>query len=253
LDIPVYIDQLRLQQHWSMPPQFCYVWRYIDSSCFAATPVLLSWLSFERHILIFNTNFYNIRKNRILFHYIPPSILVAYIFIFYFCAIVFPPCENTFDVMCSGVCFFYVTWLSLWDLIGHNVIPTLLIIIFSFAVVIRTIQRKKRVNQAVQWRKLRRMTIHLLSLSSLFLIFCLPATICFSLLPFGTFNTDALFNVLPYVAYFSYFPQLLLPYVCFFNIPELLTKLKRLFNIRHRQRMIFPLTNQRIADRTTTR
>jgi len=241
--IPIYIDQLRVQEHWSMPIKFCYAWRYIDSSCFAATPVLLSWLSFERNILIFNNNFYNNRKNKILFHYIPPSFLVTYIFIFYSYAIFFPPCENTFDALCGGVCFFYVTWLSLWDLIGHNIIPTFLIIVFNITVVIRTIQHKKRLNQAVQWRKLRRMTLQLVSMSSLFLIFCLPATICFSLLPFGTFNTDALFNVLPYAAYFSYYPQLLLPFICFFNIPELSAKTKHFFRIRQR-RLIHSLTNR---------
>jgi hypothetical protein len=96
------------------------------------------------------------------------------------------------------------------------------------------------------------MTLQLLSLSSLFLIFCLPATICFSLLPFEIFNTDTLFNVLPYAAYFSYYPQLLLPYVCFYSIPELLLKMKRLLNIRHQQRMIRPLPNQRIINRTNT-
>lgn len=96
----------------------------------------------------------------------------------------------------------------------------------SLGVLIRTIQQRRRFNQPINWHKLRRMT---LLLSFLFLIFCLPATICFSLLPFEIFNTDILFNVLSYAAYFSFYPQLLLPFVSLFSIPELLSKLKRFF------------------------
>lgn len=171
--------------------------------------------------------------------------LFLYIYIFYFIVVVYPPCENNFDAFCDGICFFYVTWLSLWDLIGHNILPTLIIVLSSSTILLRTIRERQRFNQPVQWRKLRRMTLQLLSLSSVFLIFGLPATLCFSILPFGTHNTDESFAALPYVAYFSFFPQLLLPFICFFTVPTLWPKLKRILHIQQRPRVIVPMAYQR--------
>jgi len=111
----------------------------------------------------------------------------------------------------------FLIWLDFsytFYLISYNLFINNHNNIFNWSSITNNSIKKIRLNQVIQWRKLHRMTLQLL-LSSLFLIFCLPATICFSLLRFGSFNTDALFTVLPYTAYFSYYPQLLSPFAFF--------------------------------------
>jgi hypothetical protein len=77
-----------------------------------------------------------------------------------------PTCENSFDAFLAGSifipCAFDKTMLGIWDLIVHQVIPTFIIVIFCTALLLRVVLQKRRMNQPVQWRKYRKMTIQLL-------------------------------------------------------------------------------------------
>jgi len=71
---------------------------FIEFWCHAANSLLLTWASFERHILVFHHQWLSKYKyNKILFHYLPLIILFIYLSIYYLVAIIFPPCSTIFD------------------------------------------------------------------------------------------------------------------------------------------------------------
>jgi hypothetical protein len=61
-----------------------------------------------------------------------------------------------------------------WDLLCHQIIPTIIIVTFSIGLLVRILYKKTHLRQKIHWRKQRKMTIQLLSIAVVFQVFNFP-------------------------------------------------------------------------------
>ena len=160
---------------------FCTIWWFLDYSLYSIQTVMLAWASIERHILVFHSHLLSTKRKRVIYHYSPLVVLLLYALVFYSVVVFLPPCSNEFDftsVECGVTpCFLQVRLLTLWESVMHSVVPSLIIAIFSLALLYRTIKHRTRLRQPIQWRKHRRMSLQMLSLSGVYLFMNLPLTV----------------------------------------------------------------------------
>ena len=159
-------------------PAFCLVWTFMDETLFITPTMLFSWTTIERHILIFHDRLMRTKYKRILLHYLPIVIILVYCLCFNTIIIFFPPCENTFDysdVICGDpLCWYHTYVMGLWDVIVHNLIPIIIIIVCSVALLVRVVRQKNRMHQRLRWGSHRKMTIQVSSISLLYLVIYIP-------------------------------------------------------------------------------
>lgn len=213
-------------------PAFYLIWVFIDYAFYSIQIALFAWAAMERHILIFHDRWLVTRKQRFFVHYLPIVMIIIYCFVYY-CLVYFGPfCENSFDSFVAGgvyiPCVFSKTILGVWDLLVHQVIPTFLIIIFSAALVVRVLWQKRRFHQQMQWRKIRKMTIQLISIVTLYLLFNGPWTFVLFAYQCGLAENIA-FVAMSYTIYFYYYVIFLFPFVCCGFLPELRKKVTLFF------------------------
>ncbi|CAF3863444.1 unnamed protein product [Rotaria sp. Silwood1] len=232
----------RYDGKWNRSPIFCIIWVFIDWGLYITHTVLFSWATIERHILIFHDQWVSTKIKRFFVHYLPLIALLFYCLIFYLVLDFFPSCENLFldfNIICVYLCVRQIYALTVWETIGHQIIPVFTILIFSIALFMRVLWQKHRVNQPIQWRKYRKMTIQLLSISFLYLIFFFPATFMTLMYMCGlSYEIGADFY--EYTNFFSYYMILLLPFVCVLSLPELRTKSMNILHLRRQVRHIVP-------------
>lgn len=244
IDIPLHLQYFSTGVVRPATPALCLIWWFIDYGFFFISLVLLMWASFERHILIFHTSMIDTQRKRLLVHYLPLFMLVTFMLLFYSVVIFAPPCQNTFDYtkdLCgTSGCYGSLQFLGMVERIGFAIVPTFLIAIFSAALVIRVIWQKYRIRRILEWRRQRKLIVHLVSMSSVYLCFDLPLSIINLVRLCGLPEWGE--SALPVVFYLSYFPILLLPIVCLGSIPELWKKVKKC-NPRYRQRVMVATTN----------
>ena len=119
--------------------------------------------------------------------------------------------------------------LYLWQTIVHQIIPNLIIMIISIALLAR-----------VLWQKHRKMTVQLLSTLLPYLLFSFPF-ILVTLMYLSGLSYRVYSDFLPYADFFSYFMILLYPFVCVLSLSELSTKIQRTLQRRqHHARAIQP-------------
>ncbi|CAF0883805.1 unnamed protein product [Adineta ricciae] len=162
----------------STSPAFYIFWVFLDYSLYSLQIALFAWASIERHILIFHDQWLSTAKKRLFIHYLPPTIIIVY-YLIYYCMVYFAtPCDYSFDGFLHGgiyiPCPFDRTFLASWDLLVHQVFPTLVIVVFCVALLVRVIRQKARMHRANRWRESRRMTVQLLSISLIYVLFNLP-------------------------------------------------------------------------------
>jgi len=235
-DVSWMLDNLRRSGHvWSPTSTFCLIWWVIDDSLYSMQTVLLAWASIERHILIFHSKYVVTKNQKIFYHYLPPIILMIYLFIFHTSVLISPPCENKFDfdaLECgSNPCYLSIAFLAIWDVVVHDIIPTLIIAIFNVALLYRVIAQKKRLRQPIQWRKHRRMSMQLLSLSSVYIFLNLPMIIIILVQLIKHKEPDIGFGTQLYIFILTYSVTLSLPFVVCLN---------RLSIDKHRRIRILP-------------
>ncbi|CAF1218519.1 unnamed protein product [Rotaria sp. Silwood1] len=231
------LDSFRRSGHvLSATPAFCMIWWFLDFSLYNTQTVLLAWASIERHILIFHNKMITTTKQKIFYHYLPPVLILIYLFSFYVAVIFLPPCHNQFRynaVECgANPCFLSVEILALWDSIVHSALPTLIIAIFSLALLYRVIAQKKRLRQPIQWRKYRRMSMQLLTLAAVYLFLNFPLTIIMLVQLFQDTGRHFGFGAQLYVFFLTYAITLSLPFVVCLNY---------LTNDKHQHQRIFPM------------
>ena len=259
-DIAWTVDYYRTNVVWSATSGFCLLWMYFNEALFIATTMLVAWATIERHILIFHDQWVSNRTKRLAFHYFPLLFLLFYCLALHFIVIFFPPCENTFDytqVICGHpLCFYDIRGAALWDVIVHDLVPAMLIIIFSVALLLRILFRKRRMHQPISWRKHRKMAIQLLSIALLYLVIHVPSMILEFLHECGVpeeFGSD----LMSYLDFFSYHGTLLFPLVCAASLPKLGEKIKNTIPCwPQRQRNAVepePLAMSRMTDNRTAR
>ena len=235
-DVSWMLDNLRqLGRVFAPTPVFCLIWWLIDDALYNLQTVILAWASIERHILIFHSKYLLTRKQRLLFHYFPPVILTIYLFSFHTGVLVFPPCVNEFhydDLECgANPCYMSIPFLSIWDIIINNIIPTLIIAIFNITLLYRVIAQKQRLRQPIHWRKHRRMSMQLLSISGVYLFLNLPMVIIMFVQLIENSDPQVGFGAQLYIFILTYSVTLSLPFVVCLN---------RLSIDRHRHIRISP-------------
>ncbi|CAF3772930.1 unnamed protein product [Rotaria sordida] len=182
---------------------FCYFWMYIDYVLYANGMLLMTWASIEHHILVFASQYFRLLHQKFYGHYIPIIICLIY------------PCNQIFDyqqVLYGSPCFKRTTFLlNAYDMFIHSVIPCIIIVIFSLALLIRVIRHKHRMQgQIFSQRKQYRMIIQLLSIACLYIIMNAPLFIVIGIQVFYSKIFAATERDL-YLFYLYYFLTLFLP------------------------------------------
>lgn len=211
-------------------PTFCTLWAYSDYTLYYLQVILVAWASIERHILIFHDDWLATSKKRFFIHYLPLAVIVFYCIIIYIPAFIFPGCDLVFDYAnapCYNYCYFTNPTALLYDTIVNGNLPTLIIFVFNIALIIRVLVHKYRMKQPIQWRKHRKMTIQMLSLSSLYLFCTLPYTFG-TLLSVSGVSTPALKNMLVFVEAFALLDVLIYPLICMASVSEIHLKVKKI-------------------------
>jgi hypothetical protein len=246
IDNPLYLDAyLHNGRNSFIPsPIICLIWWLLDYGVYSSLNLFLAWASFERNMLIFYHNrFFSTRRKKFIFHYLPLGIISIYSIIFYISVMVFPPCENIFNYesySCgSSPCYTEIAWISDWDTLINQMMFILIEVAFNVCLLVRTIYQRYRVQRSVHWRKHRKMTIQLLSISFLSLSISLPISL-FTVIQ----------NTIPGLAHFSEqaslyfyfmgpFVVLLLPLICLASTPDLWPK-RWICIKQRRQQTVFP-------------
>ena len=254
--VPLMLYWYRLGDAWKFPLSFAHFWTLIDYFCYSTQLVGFGWASIERHILIFHGNWVSTKRRRFFVHYLPLITVMIYSIVYYVWIIVFPFCTevirqspfNGVPMSCVlGNPIFYK-----YNTISHQFIPVSLIITLNTALFIRVIWQKSRMNRSIEWRKQRKMTIQLLSISSLYFIFMGPRTL-FQFCRFLGLETNDILVLYYHSAFFANYIMFLFPFVCCAAMPELGRKLKTLFFCQKQQRGIVPgpmMTNPTTQKRT---
>jgi hypothetical protein len=216
-------------------------WTFIDSLGYQTQLIGLAWASIERHILVFNSQWIATKKKRFFAHYLPLMIVLIYCFTYYFVFDLFPFCGDLhLPSPTNGVpfsCIFIHPIMGKFDAICNLIIPTFIIFTSSLALFVRVLRQKAGLSQGIQWRKQRKMTIQLLSISILYLVFNFPRTILLIIDLCGV-NSYSVVNALVYTAYFAIYTLFLYPFVCCGSLPDIGTKLKKLFFCRKQQAIV---------------
>jgi hypothetical protein len=220
-------------------PTFYIIWVFADYTFYSLQIALFAWATIERHILIFHDAWVSTSRQRCLLHYAPIVSLIVYYLVYYSIVHFVPFCQNSFDDFLAGgifiPCVFDKTFLGSWDLIVHQVIPTLIIVVFSVGLIIRVIWQKRRLNQPVTWRRHRKMTVQLLMISVLYLVFNFPWTFLIFAVQYGL--PERVVSVpLVYASYLYYYIFFLFPLVCCVSLPEIRRTIYRTPFQRSRQR-----------------
>jgi hypothetical protein len=172
-------------------------------------------------------------------------IVLIYCFTYYFVFDLFPFCGDLhFPSPTNGVpfsCIFIHPIMGKFDAICNLIIPTFIIFTSSLALLIRVLIQKARLSHGIQWRKQRKMIIQLLSIAALYLVFNFPRTILL-IVDLCGIVTNTLTSVLVHTAFFAIYTVFLYPFFCCASLPEIGTKLRKLFCCREQQRAIPPQT-----------
>ena len=228
----------RLVGIWQRAPAFCGIWKLIDWGLYTTHTIIFAWATVERHILIFHDRWVSTRKTRLFVHYLPLVVLLVYCLVFYVVVLFLLPCKNFYFnvvMICLLACYrqFYVIYI--WETVVHQILPYVLILTCSVTLLVRVVWQRHRMNQPIEWRKYRKLTIQMLSISLLYLLFFFPLTLYETLSLFDVkfpFSTDLVI----YGTFFSYLTILLFPFVCAMSLSELRKKIQRLTQLRRHAR-----------------
>ena len=234
---------------WLRSPLFCSIWAFLDWGLYATQTILFAWATLERHILIFHDRFVSTRRKRFLVHYLPFLLLLCYCLVYYSILFFFPPCRNlysNFSAICVYPCLVMIHSFFVYDMIVHQILPVFFIIFFSILLLLRAIWRKARHRQAHQWRKHRRMTVQLLSISLLYLLFSSPYSITSALMLCGL-PVRLILPLYDYSRFLIYFPVLFFPFVSTLSSNEIRTRLTRILRYRNPFRTTVPSTQQNVV------
>ena len=172
VEMPMQLSFWYLGVVWPPSLAYCYVWSFIEYFMFTANALLMAWASFERHLLIFNGNLFHSVLRRICYHFVPIGLCFVYPLAYYIGFLFFYPCASYYDMAngnCITGCFVWTSHvMNIYEQTCHGFIPTLLIGFLSTSLLWRVLRKKRRLAGGWNWRKNRKMTIQLLSISRLF-------------------------------------------------------------------------------------
>lgn len=202
---------------------------FFDYALFTTQLMLVAWATLERHVLIFHDKWLKTKRQRFFFHYFPITAILIYCLIFYSVVIFGSFCKNNFVSYLAGgyiiPCAYTNAILTVWELLVHQLVPTLIITVFSIAIIVRTIRQKQRIHQPIIWRKYRMMTIQMISISVLYLIFNTPWVVTMFIFQ----NDLAKQRTRVYTAYGLFFRDFIIfayPFLCFSSCAEIRKKFR---------------------------
>ncbi|CAF2528169.1 unnamed protein product [Rotaria sp. Silwood2] len=221
IDVPFYLNFII---HSSVTPSngwICLLWWLVDIGMYNGGTIILAWIAFERHIIVFYDQLISTRKKRILIHYLPMLFLILYSFAYYIYATYYFPCENIYDYtlpFCNGSpCYLSDPIMGIWNFIINSALPSFLEAFFSLSFLFRVFWKKYHSHLPMQWRKQRKMTIQLMSLSSLNMAVTFPIGVI-GVAHLCGLPQDVGVQVNQYFFFFSYFVIFLIPFICLASI-----------------------------------
>ena len=116
---------------------------------------------------------------------------------------------------------------DVWETIVHQILPLFLVITSSITLLLRVLWQKHRVHQVIQWRRHRKLTIQLLSVSLLNLLFFFPNILIIIVYLAGLWKEKS-HEIKKYTEFLSYFVTLLFSFVALASLPELRRKIQRM-------------------------
>ncbi|CAF3479718.1 unnamed protein product [Rotaria socialis] len=245
IDVPLYLNFILHSSVVPPNPSTCIVWWFMNIGIYNGGAILLAWTAFERHIIIFHDRWISTRKGRIIVHYLPLLFLILYIFTFYIYAFYGLPCENTYDYTlpyCNGSpCYHADPIMGMFDLFTNFIMPTLLEAFFSSSFIFRVVWQKYRSHLPIQWRKQRKMTIQLMSLTALNLSSNVPLGI-FPIAYLCGLPSDIGFEALQYFVFLAYFVTFSLPFICLASITSVYKNFRQKILRRRREITRFAAT-----------
>jgi hypothetical protein len=240
-DLPMPIQFYRLGYISPATAAYCTWWTFFEFSLNVASEYLMGAISIQRHMLVFQSRLLQVRWKRFLFYHFPLLFCVLYPIIFYLIVIVFYPCDGTQWDFTSNGCGFadcylvYNKVLSMFDWLVNNGLPTVVILLANLVLVVRVVYQKRRQNRTISWRKQRRMTLQLLSISCLYLIAWLPSMIIAVIQQTSSLSFIAQIQS-DYILDLIYLVCLFVPWVCLGLLPGLLTWMRNGVCLKQRAR-----------------
>ncbi|CAF2028439.1 unnamed protein product [Rotaria magnacalcarata] len=223
IDVPFYLNYTMHLAVIPANPSVCLIWNFVDIGLYNGTIILMAWMSFERHILVFHDQWMSTRKKRIIIHYTPISSIILYIVIYYIYVFYFYPCENVYDytsIYCgSSVCYTDNNILDRWDIFVNSLIPSLLEPFITLSFLFRVIWQKHRSRQPIQWRKRRKMTIQLMGLSIPNFALNFPLSVLYIAQLCGMPSYIGS-HVEVYIYFFCYFITFIFSFICLISIVD---------------------------------
>ena len=180
ITISLTLTEIYMYHSFVHPPfdAFCSLWNWFHYSVNIINLFLMGFASIERNILIFHAKLLQTRRQKFLFHTCPILFCLVYPPMFYIGAIFICPCTNQYDftqLLCTWPCYFGHKLLANVDLFFNNYVPLLTIPIFCNLLYIRVFfQRRAMRQQALKWRRDRRLILQLWVISSLYLSMWMP-------------------------------------------------------------------------------
>ena len=220
-------------------PTYCLCWIWIEFTLNGISIDIMTWISIERHLLVFHSNFIRAMRpwQRWCFLVAPLIICLLWIPIFLLITIVVSPtCKNVWDfksLLCGLPCYL-MTDLGTFDLIVDTIIPVSIILFANIALVARVIIRQSSGlhRNRVDWYRQRKMVLQLGIFSTLYLSIWLP--VCIVQLGEVLISPTFLFSMSDTVNFLVYVVPLLLPFACLLAKPEIIRKCKAALLQRNR-------------------
>ncbi|CAF3254504.1 unnamed protein product [Rotaria sp. Silwood2] len=224
-------DYWRRSYTWPPSDLFCSYANISFYSTSASNLLIMAFASIERHILIFHINLTNSPVKRLCSHYAPMILIPLYALFFYIGAIAIYPCESIYDYsqrFCLWPCFYMDKILPAIEAIVNVGLPFVIIPIASISLFIRVLWQKRSMQlQAYKWKRDRKMTLQLLSITLLYLILWMPLNMALVINVFWLpdFLIEEQVN---YIYLMPFIVQLLYPFIALLSYPELWRKNRRI-------------------------
>ncbi|CAF3919715.1 unnamed protein product [Adineta steineri] len=157
---------------------FCKYWLIFTSALNICSVQLNAYLSIERYLLIFHSQF--LQKYKIILHYLPIIILIISPFFFMIGMVNYYPCENHFDYTswaCGTACYTLQPIPSIASWIYALLAPLFIICTSNILLIVRVIYQKRRMLQRNVWKKNKKMLLQLLSVTGVLYVSWVPISI----------------------------------------------------------------------------
>ena len=252
-DLPFSINYFRLGYHPYRSIPFCLWWYWFDYSLVGVSLFLTATASVQRHIIIFHSQWLNVGKRRLLLHYIPLMVSMAYPPSFYLVVTYLYQCEVYFDESngwCAYPCFIDNAVLFKLDWLGNNILPVVVIVLTNLALFVRVIRsmRRIRLQRSYVWKRQKRLTLQLFAFSSLYVAVFTPTTILALLHAFAFPNLYDDMPNLYYMYHMIYFVCPLQSFLCIFALPELMEFLRRRLTQLLAKSLVVPIASIRTVN-----